>query len=144
MRRIVAMLASTSAVALLLLVYYVVRPDDAKEPRVQTASAKPNIVFIMTDDMPTRQWRTMLTLRSRVVAEGVRFGNAYVTQSLCCPSRATVLTGKYPHNHGITGNHPPNGGEPEFRYSGQDQDTVATSVQAAGYNTALIGKYMND
>jgi N-acetylglucosamine-6-sulfatase len=143
MRRIVAVLASTSAVALLFLVYYVVKPSDANNSRAQGASASPNIVFIMTDDMPKGLWRTMPTLRSRVVAEGARFTNAYVTQSLCCPSRATVLTGKYPHNHGITGNYPPDGGEAEFRSSGQDQDTVATKARAAGYRTALIGKYMN-
>jgi len=107
------------------------------------AAERPNIVFVMTDDMPERMKSTMPALRNRVVAQGARFSNAYVTQSLCCPSRATVLTGQYPHNHGITGNSPPNGGEAEFRSSGQDQDTVATGVRAAGYRTALIGKYMN-
>src|SRR5215203_2040439 len=107
------------------------------------AAERPNIVFVMADDMPGRLWSTMPALRDRVGAQGVRFRNAYVTQSLCCPSRATVLTGKYPHNHGITGNESPNGGEPEFRSTGQDLDTVATRVRAAGYRTALIGKYMN-
>jgi len=144
MRKIVAVLASTSAVALLFFVYYVVKPNDANdEPSMQKASTRPNIVFIMTDDMPKGLWRTMPTLRNRVVAQGVRFTNAYVTQSLCCPSRATVLTGKYPHNHGITSNYPPDGGEAKFRSSAQDQDTIATRMHAAGYRTALIGKYMN-
>src|SRR5215212_2090768 len=144
MRKIVAVLASTSAVALLFFVYYVVKPNDANdEPSMQKASTRPNIVFIMTDDMPKGLWRTMPTLRNRVVAQGVRFTNAYVTQSLCCPSRATVLTGKYPHNHGITSNYPPDGGEAKFRSSAQDQDTIATRMHAAGYRTVLIGKYMN-
>jgi N-acetylglucosamine-6-sulfatase len=107
------------------------------------AAERPNILFVMTDDMPERLWSTMPTLRDRVGAVGVRFSNAYVTQSLCCPSRATILTGKYPHNHGITGNGAPNGGEAEFRSSLQDQDTVATGVRAEGYRTALVGKYMN-
>jgi N-acetylglucosamine-6-sulfatase len=107
------------------------------------AVEKPNILFVLTDDMPEGLWSTMPSLKDRVGARGTRFRNAYVTQSLCCPSRATVLTGKYPHNHGITGNGAPNGGEPEFRSSGQDQDTIATSVRAEGYRTALIGKYMN-
>ena len=138
------MLASGAlAVALIFLGYYVVSLYDTNRTRVQTASTGPNIVFVMTDDMPERLWKTMPTLRSQVRAEGARFPNAYVTQSLCCPSRATVLTGKYPHNHGITGNHAPNGGEAEFRSTGQDGDTVATRMHAAGYRTALIGKYMN-
>src|SRR5215212_11902448 len=107
------------------------------------AAERPNILFVMTDDMPERLWSTMPTLRDRVGAGGVRFRNAYVTQSLCCPSRATILTGEYPHNHGITGNGVSNGGEAEFRNTGQDQDTVATGVKAVGYRTALVGKYMN-
>jgi N-acetylglucosamine-6-sulfatase len=107
------------------------------------AVERPNVVFVMTDDMPERLWSTMPALRDRVGAKGTRFTNAYVTQSLCCPSRATVLTGEYPHNHGITGNHAPNGGEEEFRSTGQDRDTIATRMRAEGYRTALVGKYMN-
>jgi N-acetylglucosamine-6-sulfatase len=144
-RKIVAVLAAAaSAVALLFLGYYLVVPHGTNNLRGQTASARPNIVFILTDDMPKRLWRTMPALRNQVGAEGVRFTNAYVTQSLCYPSRATLLTGKYPHNHGITSNHAPSGGGAEFRSSGQDQDTVATRLHAAGYRTALIGKYLND
>jgi N-acetylglucosamine-6-sulfatase len=144
MKRTVAVLASVvSPVALLIFGYRLVASDSAGEQRVQTASARPNIVFVMTDDMPKGLWKSMPTLRSRVSAEGARFTDAYVTQSLCCPSRATVLTGEYPHNHGITGNHAPNGGEAEFRSTGQDRDTIATRMQAEGYRTALVGKYMN-
>jgi N-acetylglucosamine-6-sulfatase len=144
MKRTVAVLASVvSAVALLIFGYRLVASDSAGEQRIQTASARPNIVFVMTDDMPKGLWKSMPTLRSRVSAEGARFTDAYVTQSLCCPSRATVLTGEYPHNHGITGNLAPNGGEAEFRSTGQDQDTIATRMQAQGYRTALLGKYMN-
>src|SRR5215203_3956903 len=144
MGRIIALLASAaSALTLLFFGHYMVTPLGASGARALTASARPNIIFVMTDDMPERLWSTMPTLRNRVGAQGARFTNAYVTQSLCCPSRATVLTGKYPHNHGITGNSAPNGGEAEFRSSGQDQDTVATRVRAEGYRTALVGKYMN-
>ncbi len=144
MRRTISVLASGAlAVALIFLGYYVVSLYDTNRTRVKPASTEPNIIFVMTDDMPKRRWTTMPTLRSHVGAEGARFTNTYVTQSLCCPSRATVLTGKYPHNHGITGNQAPSGGEAEFRSTGQDEDTVATRVRAAGYRTALVGKYMN-
>ena len=144
MKGMVAVLASmASAVALLLFDFYTGTAYDVSEARAKTTAARPNIVFVMTDDMPERLWNTMPTLRERVKASGARFSNAYVTQSLCCPSRATILTGEYPHNHGITGNLPPNGGEAEFRSSMKDRDTVATRVKAAGYRTALIGKYMN-
>jgi N-acetylglucosamine-6-sulfatase len=117
------------------------RTGGIESASAQTAT-RPNILFVMTDDMPKRLW-SMPTLREQVAANGVRFTNAYLTQSLCCPSRATILTGKYPHNHGITGNSPPNGGEVKFRRSGQDRDTVATRLRSAGYRTALVGKYMN-
>jgi N-acetylglucosamine-6-sulfatase len=114
-----------------------------KEGASAQAAGKPNILFVMTDDMPEYLWDDMPNLRTHVANKGVRFRNAYVTQSLCCPSRATMLTGKYPHNHGITDNGGTSGGQAGFRASGQDRDTVATRVSAAGYKTALIGKYMN-
>jgi N-acetylglucosamine-6-sulfatase len=142
MRRLVRLLASMgTAVLLASLVVIVAAIGSARS--AATAAEQPNILFVLTDDMPERLWSTMPALRDRVGAQGVRFRNAYVTQSLCCPSRATILTGEYPHNHGITGNGSPNGGEAEFRSSGQDQDTVATGIRTTGYRTALVGKYMN-
>jgi arylsulfatase A-like enzyme len=144
MKRVVALLVSVAtAMTLLLFDLYVGSANHANGARAQTVSTRPNIIFVMTDDMPEKLWNSMPGLTNQVAANGVIFKNAYVTQSLCCPSRVTALTGKYPHNHGITGNGSPNGGEAEFRSSGHDQDTVATGVRAAGYRTALVGKYMN-
>jgi N-acetylglucosamine-6-sulfatase len=144
MGRICAVLASlVSATMLLVFDFYVGAPYQSNKAQAQTASTRPNILFVMTDDMPERLWNSMPALKNQVGAKGVRFENSYVTQSLCCPSRATILTGKYPHNHNITGNGSPSGGEAEFRSTGQDHRTVATRLRAAGYRTALIGKYMN-
>src|SRR3546814_10150995 len=62
----------------------------------------------------------------------------------CCPSRATLLRGQYSHNHRIQGNGLPTGGALKFRALGHDKSTIATWLQAAGYRTGLIGKYMNE
>jgi len=70
------------------------------------------------------------------------FENAFVTFAMCCPSRASILTGLYPHNHCVFTNEAPEGGEPGFRYL--DNSTLATWMDDAGYKTALFGKYFND
>ncbi len=72
---------------------------------------------------------------------GLTFTRAYVVQSLCSPSRASFLTGQYPHNHGVVYNDAPAGGFPVFR--ARESSTVATWLKGAGYRTALVGKYMN-
>src|ERR687897_1515315 len=94
--------------------------------RERSTDDRPNIVFVMTDDMEERMLSRMPAVRSRMMGEGVTFKNAFVTQSLCCPSRATILRGQYPHNHRILGNSPPLGGEPKFRDLGLDKSTIAT------------------
>ncbi len=76
-------------------------------------------------------------------SNGTTFENAYVTYSLCCPSRATFLRGQYPHNHHILGNSLPQGGAGKFRELGLDKSTIATWLNGAGYQTKYIGKYMN-
>jgi arylsulfatase A-like enzyme len=103
------------------------------------ASKRPNIVLILTDD---QRWDTlwaMPTVRKRLVNHGVTFANSFVVNSLCCPSRSSILTGKYSHSTGVYTNGGPHGGFAAFR----DRPTVATRLHGAGYETALVGKYLN-
>ena len=105
---------------------------------------QPNIILILTDDLADDDLSYMPNLRSLLIEQGTTFENAFVTDSLCCPSRATILRGQYAHNHGILENGPPNGGYEKFRSLGRQNSTLATWLQDAGYRTVLIGKYMND
>ena len=105
---------------------------------------RPNIILILTDDLADDDLSYMPNLRSLLVEQGTTFENAFVTDSLCCPSRATILRGQYAHNHGVLENGPPNGGYEKFRSLGRQNSTLATWLQDAGYRTVLIGKYMND
>jgi N-acetylglucosamine-6-sulfatase len=105
---------------------------------------RPNIVLILTDDLAVNDLSHMPNLRSLLLEQGTTFENAFVTDSLCCPSRATILRGQYAHNHEILENGPPDGGYEKFRSLGRQNSTVATWLHDAGYRTVLIGKYMND
>jgi N-acetylglucosamine-6-sulfatase len=105
----------------------------------------PNILFVLTDDQPAATVEEMPTVQAQLVAQGISFENAFVTDPLCCPSRATILTGRYAHNHGLWTNHKrQGGGELGFRRRGLDQDTIATRLSEAGYSTGLFGKYLNE
>src|SRR5918994_2240047 len=112
--------------------------------RERSTDDRPNIVFVMTDDMEERMLSRMPVVRSRMMGEGVTFDNALVTQSLCCPSRATALRGQYPHNHRIWANDVPDGGAVRFRRRELDESTFATWLQDSGYRTGLVGKYLNN
>jgi N-acetylglucosamine-6-sulfatase len=104
---------------------------------------RPNIIMILTDDLDTESLSHMPNLRALVTEQGTTFDNAFVTDSLCCPSRSTILRGQYPHNHDILSNEPPSGGFEKFRSLGRQNSTIATWLQDAGYRTVLIGKYLN-
>ena len=115
--------------------------QDKKEPK------PPNVVFILTDDLAFEDVNSgtlkhMPNLRA-LMEEGTTFENAFATNSLCCPSRATILRGQYTHNHHILHNQPPLGGAKRFRSSGGDRSTMATWVKEQGYSTAFFGKYLN-
>lgn len=99
----------------------------------------PNVIVVMTDDQTLEQLRVMETVRERIGDAGTTFENSFVNDPLCCPSRATFLTGQYAHNHGVLGNAGRRGGFQAF----DDSSTLATWLRKRGYVTALVGKYLN-
>jgi N-acetylglucosamine-6-sulfatase len=105
---------------------------------------RPNMILILTDDLDAASISHMPNLRSLLIERGTTFENAFVTDPLCCPSRATILRGQYAHNHGVLANELPHGGFKKFRSLGRGNSTVATWLQDEGYRTILVGKYMND
>ena len=107
-----------------------------------TRAAHPNIVFVLTDDLAPNLIQFMPRLQ-RLRGRGVDFSKFFVTDSACCPSRATILTGRLPHNTGVLRNVPPSGGYQAFKGRGNESSTYAVSLERAGYRTAMIGKYLN-
>ena len=108
-----------------------------------TASERPNVLLVVTDDQPATTVRHMPELQKLVGERGVSFERAYLSDPLCCPSRATILTGKYTHNHNVTNNHHRKGGARKFREEGLHRDTIGTRLDEAGYTTGYFGKWMN-
>jgi len=109
-----------------------------------TPPEKPNIIFFLLDDARTEDVATMDSVVELLKRQGTTFQNATLTDPLCCPSRATLLTGLYAHNHGIKDNNPLlGGGEQAFRKSRLDAKTYATALDVAGYKTGFFGKYLN-
>jgi N-acetylglucosamine-6-sulfatase len=116
--------------------------DQKQEPK------PPNVILILTDDLAVNDLNAralghMPNLESLLIDKGTTFDNAFVTNSLCCPSRATILRGQYTHNHEILSNEPPRGGFQKFRYVGHENSTMATWVKEQGYRTSFFGKYLN-
>jgi N-acetylglucosamine-6-sulfatase len=109
-------------------------------PSAASASPRrPNVVVLMTDDQTVESLRVMPNVERLLVDRGAYFENSFVSFSLCCPSRATFLTGEYAHNHGVLSNHPPFGGYARLDGS----STLPVWLQRAGYSTILLGKYLN-
>jgi len=100
----------------------------------------PNIVVVMTDDQDVASVRAMPRTRALLADRGTTFRNAVASLPLCCPSRATFLTGQYAHNHRVFSNKPPDGGYQAF--DGRRR-TLGVWLEAAGYRTGWIGKYLN-
>ncbi|UCH64258.1 MAG: sulfatase [Fidelibacterota bacterium] len=102
------------------------------------AEARPNIIFIMTDDHASHALSCYGSRINetpnldRIAMEGMRFNNCFCTNSICAPSRAVILTGKYSHLNGVTDN--------KLEFDGTQQ-TFPKLLQQAGYETAMIGKW---
>jgi N-acetylglucosamine-6-sulfatase len=118
----------------------------SNQPSVGHAAVSPdapNVLVIETDDQTSESMKVMQNVNSLIGAQGVTFTNSFVNYSLCCPSRATFLTGQYAHNHGVWSNKPPDGGFPRFEAL-HANNNLAVWLQRAGYYTALVGKYLNE
>ena len=105
-------------------------------------SSRPNIVFVLTDDLATNLVPYMPHVL-QMERQGETFSDYFVTDSLCCPSRASILTGRFPHDTRVFDNSPPEGGFSVFHRRGEEAHTFAVALQRAGYRTALMGKYLN-
>jgi N-acetylglucosamine-6-sulfatase len=114
-------------------------PSDGATPSVASLDTRPNVVVIMTDDQTVENMRALPTTQELIGTAGVTFTNSIVVHALCCPSRATFLTGQYSHNHGVRSNAAPDGGHAKLDHT----NTIAVWLQAAGYVTGHVGKYLN-
>lgn len=117
----------------------------AKTETIQ--STKPNIVFLLLDDLDMKISEPLLNdvmpYTMSLKSDGIYFKNAYAPTPLCCPARSTALTGNYGHNTGVLNNSGENGGYAAFKKYGNEQKTVAVLLQNQGYKTAAFGKYLN-
>ncbi|GDX83629.1 hypothetical protein LBMAG42_54400 [Deltaproteobacteria bacterium] len=106
-----------------------------------TSAAAPwNIVVVMTDDQRADTLWAMPTVTSEIVGLGVNFTNAHTSSPLCCPARAAFLSGGFSASDvGVLTNNEPNGGYSKLN----DTLALAPRLYAAGWYTALVGKYMN-
>jgi N-acetylglucosamine-6-sulfatase len=103
------------------------------------AAARPNIVVLMTDDQTLDSMAVMPKTRALIGGEGTTFTRSFVNYSLCCPSRSTLYTGQYAHNHGVITNTPPLGGFTRL----DTTNWLPLWLQAAGYRTMHVGKFLN-
>ena len=125
---------AAAAIGLIALLVVAV-PAGAKD-----RAERPNVIVVMADDQDFRSLSAMPQTRKLIARQGTRFEQAIVNFPLCCPSRATFLSGQYAHNHGVIWNNAPLGGYSEL----DGTQTVPVWLQRAGYRTIHIGKYLNE
>jgi N-acetylglucosamine-6-sulfatase len=102
----------------------------------------PNIVFVLTDDLSMDLLPYMPQVRA-LQRRGLTFNNYFVSDSLCCPSRASIFTGEFPHDTHVFTNAGPNGGIGAFFAHGDENHTFNLALAQTGYDTAMMGKYLN-
>jgi N-acetylglucosamine-6-sulfatase len=120
----------------------------------RSAEQKPSFVVVQVDDATLDQLYASLNVGgievqampytlSLIANRGIIFNRYYVPYPLCCPSRTSLLTGRYSHNNNVRGNVPPNGGFTGFKARQAYSHNLAPWLQAAGYRTIHIGKFLN-
>jgi arylsulfatase A-like enzyme len=108
-------------------------------PVTAAADGRPNILVVMTDDQALTDVALMPNVKKLLARQGTTFADAVDSYPLCCPARATFITGQYAHNHDVNGNFHPYGW-----YGMKNRgNTLPAWLQKAGYRTAMIGKWLN-
>jgi N-acetylglucosamine-6-sulfatase len=145
-------IAAGCSLALLVVVLLVAA---GRAPAAVESRPRPSFVVIQTDDQTLEQLYASFTPISglttqampntlALIAErGATFSRYYTPYSLCAPSRSSLLTGRYAHNNGVRGNVPPSGGNTGFEIRRANTRNIATWLQADGYRTIHVGKYLN-
>ena len=132
------MLGSMFAVALATVAI-----EPVGQEAVRAQAAQPNVVLIVTDDQRWDMLGHMPNVRAMLTNAGTTFTNAFVTDSLCCPSRTSILRGQYSHSTKIYEVARTWGGYSKVKKLGLQQSMLPTWLNDAGYETGLVGKYMN-
>jgi N-acetylglucosamine-6-sulfatase len=117
--------------------------DSPPSERPVALPSRPNIVFVLADDLDATSpyWEAMPKTRALIRDRGLVFDNAFVTNPVCAPSRATILTGLYSHNNGVYAS---DGGAAYSAFAATAETrTMAVRLHDAGYTTAFLGKYVN-
>ncbi|MBN1345228.1 MAG: sulfatase [Phycisphaerae bacterium] len=131
--------AHNGSIAAVLIALSLAHPEHARAEQTPPRNDRPNILFILTDD---QRWDAMSCMghpflktpqMDRLATEGARLANAFVTTSLCSPSRACFLTGMHAHRHGVRTN--------ESIDIRPDTPTFPQLLRQAGYETAFVGKW---
>jgi arylsulfatase A-like enzyme len=131
------LLAAGVAVAVLAVgVAAVAAARSAGGPADRTASAdRPNVLVIVTDDARAETLEAMPKTRRWIADAGVTYTNGFATTPSCCPSRASIFSGRYVHNHGVL--------RQQLGDRLDQSTTLASELQGAGYATAMAGKFLN-
>lgn len=110
------------------------RAEDSAVPADVGSVGRPNVLLIITDDQ-RKGVEVMPALKNRIRNGGTKYPNAYATTPVCCPSRSSIFTGKYSHNHEVVDN----------KAAGQldPTTTIQHFLRKAGYRTGIVGKYLN-
>lgn len=111
----------------------------AQRSRAAEHDRPPNVVVIVTDDQRAHGTMAVMPATRRWFSAGTRFANAFATTPVCCPSRASIMSGRYAHNHGVRRNVGESGGPEHFDHD----ESVQRYLRDAGYRTAMFGKFFN-
>lgn len=126
-----------AALVLALAVALIAQLGPSRMARASAARRRPNVLLIVTDDQRKGTMSALPVTRRWFQRGGVAYTNAWAPTPLCCPARATVMTGRYAHNHGVRGNE-------EGQVDNLDHETTLQYLlQRAGYRTGIFGKFLN-